>query len=79
MVNGSVMTYVANELAIAERARALPWSQEQEQAVRTEYLRQRVGSGLYPRLAEAVAEGPGPVDPEEGFERVLGRVLDAFA
>lgn len=38
MVNGSVMTFVANEQAIAERSRSVPWSAEQEQAVRGAYM-----------------------------------------
>jgi hypothetical protein len=79
-VNGTVMTIVANELAIAERARGLPWSEEQEQAVRGAYLRERLADGSYPRLAAVFGEaGAGPLDPEEIFELTLGRVLDSFA
>ncbi|NUL03093.1 hypothetical protein HRW07_07540 [Streptomyces lunaelactis] len=37
-----------------------------------------VGSGAYPRLAAAFADGIGALDPDEVFERVLTRVLDAF-
>ncbi|MFF3459928.1 TetR/AcrR family transcriptional regulator [Streptomyces sp. NPDC002730] len=77
-VNGSVMTSVANELAIAERSRGLPWSEEQEQAVRGAYLSREVASGAYPRLAAVLGEGVGPIDPDEIFDRVLTRVLDSF-
>ncbi|MET9379061.1 TetR/AcrR family transcriptional regulator [Streptomyces sp. NPDC002992] len=79
-VNGTVMTIVANELAMAERARGLPWSEEQEQAVRAAYLRGKLAGGAYPRLAGVLGEaGVGRLDPEEIFERTLGRVLDSFA
>ncbi|MFG2331870.1 TetR/AcrR family transcriptional regulator C-terminal domain-containing protein [Streptomyces sp. NPDC048604] len=79
-VNGTVMTIVANELAIAERARGLPWSEEQEQAVRGAYLMGQLAGGGFPRLAAVIAEsGARPLDPEEVFERTLLRVLDSFA
>ncbi|MFD5078244.1 TetR/AcrR family transcriptional regulator [Streptomyces sp. NPDC058371] len=78
MVNGVVTTYVANELATAERVRALPWSQEQENAIRIGYLGSQVASGAYPRLAAAFMEDAGPIDLEAVFERALQRVLDAF-
>jgi AcrR family transcriptional regulator len=79
MVNGSVMTFVANELATAERSRSLPWSQEQERAVRGAYLARTLGTGEYPRLAEAMGAAAEPVDADEAFERMTGRVIDAFA
>ncbi|MFJ5778320.1 TetR/AcrR family transcriptional regulator [Streptomyces sp. NPDC093094] len=80
MVNGVVATSVANELAVAERARTLPWSVEQEAGVRSAYVGGQLASGEFPRLAAAFAEGGvGPVDLEEVFERVVGRVLDAYA
>ncbi|KOV70136.1 TetR/AcrR family transcriptional regulator [Streptomyces sp. MMG1121] len=79
MVNGIVTTYVRNELDTAERVRALPWSETEENAVRGAYLGRRIASGAYPRMARAFAEDPGPVDLEEVFERALGRVLDAYA
>ncbi|WP_406859975.1 TetR/AcrR family transcriptional regulator [Streptomyces sp. HUAS MG47] len=79
-VNGTVMTIVANDLALAERARGLPWSEEQEQAVRGAYLRGQLAGGGYPRLAAVITEsGARPLDPEEVFERTLRRVLDSFA
>ncbi|MDV5144628.1 TetR/AcrR family transcriptional regulator [Streptomyces sp. SBC-4] len=78
-VNGTVMTIVANEIALAERARSLPWSGEQEQAVRTAYLIRQIAGGGYPRLAAVLAgSGVERLDPEEVFERTLGRVLDSF-
>ncbi|ELP64458.1 TetR/AcrR family transcriptional regulator C-terminal domain-containing protein [Streptomyces turgidiscabies] len=79
MLNGLVTTYVGNELATAERARSLPWSEEQENAVRIGYLGGRVASGAYPRLAAAFTEDAGPIDLEAVFERMLSRVLDGFA
>ncbi|MET9735420.1 TetR/AcrR family transcriptional regulator [Streptomyces sp. NPDC006458] len=80
MVNGVVATSVANELAVAERVRTLPWSADQENAVRSAYVGGRIASGEYPRLAAALSEGgPEAVDLDEVFERVVGRVLDAYA
>ncbi|QGZ48185.1 MULTISPECIES: TetR/AcrR family transcriptional regulator [Streptomyces] len=78
-INGTVMTIVANELALAERARGLPWSEEEEQAVRGAYLMRQLAGGAYPRLAAVMAEsGATRIDPEEIFDRTLGRVLDSF-
>lgn len=79
MVNGMVTTYVGNELATAERVRSLPWSEEQENAMRIAYLGGQVGSGAYPRMAAAFMEDAGPIDLEAVFERMLLRVLDGFA
>ncbi|MEV0175938.1 TetR/AcrR family transcriptional regulator C-terminal domain-containing protein [Streptomyces sp. NPDC050803] len=80
MVNGSVMTFVANELALAERARATAWSAEREQAVRGEYMMRQVMTGEYPHLAALFAQGVAPAeDPEATFERMLGRLLDSYA
>ncbi|KAA0931405.1 TetR/AcrR family transcriptional regulator [Streptomyces apricus] len=78
LVNGVVTTYVGNELATAERVRALPWSEEQEAAVRIAYLGGRVASGDYPRLAAAFAQDAGPIDLEAVFRRAVQRVLDGF-
>lgn len=79
MLNGMVTTYVGNELATAERVRSLPWSEEQENAVRIAYLGGQVASGAYPRMAAAFMEDSGPIDLEAVFERMLLRVLDGFA
>ncbi|MFI2201082.1 TetR/AcrR family transcriptional regulator [Streptomyces sp. NPDC020192] len=79
MLNGVVTTYVRNELDTAERVRALPWSEDEEHAARGAYLGRQLASGAFPRMAEAFAEDPGPVDLEEVFERVLGRILDAYS
>jgi AcrR family transcriptional regulator len=78
MLNGTVTTYVANELATAERARSLPWSEEEENAVRIAYLGGQLASGAFPRMAAAFTEDPGPIDLEAVFELALNRVLDAF-
>ncbi|MGW3955027.1 TetR/AcrR family transcriptional regulator [Streptomyces sp. NPDC004752] len=79
MLNGVVTTYVRNELETAERTRALPWTEEQENAARSAYLGGRIASGAYPHLAAVLAKDPGPVDMEAVFERTLDRILDAFA
>ncbi|WP_327693856.1 TetR/AcrR family transcriptional regulator [Streptomyces sp. NBC_00459] len=79
MLNGLVTTYVGNELATAERVRSLPWSEEQENAMRIGYLGGQVASGAYPRMAAAFMEDAGPIDLEAVFERMLLRVLDGFA
>ncbi|GGV81826.1 TetR family transcriptional regulator [Streptomyces gelaticus] len=78
MVNGVVTTYVANEIATAERSRSLPWSEEQENAVRTDYLISQIVTGKYPRMAAGFAEDPGPIDLDGVFDRALSRVLESF-
>ncbi|MFJ8200335.1 TetR/AcrR family transcriptional regulator C-terminal domain-containing protein [Streptomyces sp. NPDC096152] len=78
MLNAVVTMYVSNELATAERTRSLPWSEEQETAVRIAYLGGQVATGAYPRMAAAFQEDAGPIDLEAVFERALTRVLDGF-
>jgi AcrR family transcriptional regulator len=78
LLNGVVTTYTANELATAERTRSMPWSEEEENAVRIAYLGSQVATGAYPRVAAAFMEASGPIDLEEVFERALQRVMDAF-
>ncbi|MFI9764275.1 TetR/AcrR family transcriptional regulator C-terminal domain-containing protein [Streptomyces sp. NPDC051963] len=78
LLNGVVTTYTANEIATAERTRSMPWTEEEENAVRIAYLGSQVATGAYPLLAAAFAEASGPIDLEAVFERALGRVLDAF-
>lgn len=78
MINGTVMMTVRNEQAIAERARGLPWSEEQEQAVRGAYLARQVMTGAYPHLAALLAASPAPVDADEIFELTVARLLDSF-
>ncbi|MFF4397874.1 TetR/AcrR family transcriptional regulator C-terminal domain-containing protein [Streptomyces sp. NPDC001480] len=78
MLNGVVTTYVRNELDTAERARSLPWSEDEEHAVRIAYLGGQIASGAYPRMAAAFMSDPGPIDLEAVFQRALERVLDAF-
>lgn len=79
LVNGTVMATVRNEQAVAERSRGLPWSEEEEQAVRGAYLMAQVTTGAYPHLAALLAASTGPVDPEEIFEQTIARLLDSFA
>ncbi|MFF5440211.1 TetR/AcrR family transcriptional regulator [Streptomyces achromogenes] len=79
MLNGMVTTYVRNELDTAERVRALPWSEDEENAVRIAYLGSRLAAGAYPRMAAAFTEDAGPIDLEAVFERAVERVIGAFA
>lgn len=78
MVTSVVTTYVANEIATAERSRSLPWSEEQEHAARTNYLISQIATGKYPRMAAGFAEDSGPIDLDGVFDRALHRVLDSF-
>ncbi|MEU8956793.1 TetR/AcrR family transcriptional regulator [Streptomyces sp. NPDC048518] len=78
MVNGTAMTSVADEIAVAERTRGLPWTAEQEREVRYAYLAGQLAGGAYPRLSGMLTEGPPPGDAAESFERVLGRLLDSY-
>jgi hypothetical protein len=65
-------------MATVERARSLPWSEEQENAVRIAYLGSQVATGAYPRMAAAFMEDAGPIDLEAVFQRALQRLLDGF-
>jgi AcrR family transcriptional regulator len=78
LLNGVVTMYVTNELATAERSRSLPWSEEQENAVRIAYLGSQIAGGAYPRMAAAFMEDPGPIDLDAVFDMALAKVLDAF-
>ncbi|MEU6353475.1 TetR/AcrR family transcriptional regulator [Streptomyces sp. NPDC047072] len=78
LLNGVVTTYTGNEIATAERTRNLPWTEEEENAVRMAYLGSQVATGAYPRLAAAFTENSEPVDLEAVFGLALERVLDAF-
>ncbi|MFJ3928103.1 TetR/AcrR family transcriptional regulator [Streptomyces sp. NPDC090022] len=79
-VNGTVATYVGGELALAERARALPWSEEEEQRVRADYLGGRLATGAYPLLAGALGEaGTAAPDMDEVFDRTLLRLLAGWS
>ncbi|MYV56226.1 TetR/AcrR family transcriptional regulator [Streptomyces sp. SID3212] len=78
MISGVVTTFVAHELQTAERNRTLPWSAEQEQAVRMAYLGREIASGRFPRLAALMTSASEPVDLDAVFERALDRVLDSF-
>ncbi|MEU3063634.1 TetR/AcrR family transcriptional regulator [Streptomyces subrutilus] len=89
-INGTVATFVASELALAERARSLPWSEAAEQGVRAAWIGSRLATGEYPRLAAALAAGSGDGEPgaESGiphgpdltahFDRTVGRLLTAW-
>ncbi|MFI9065461.1 TetR/AcrR family transcriptional regulator [Streptomyces sp. NPDC053429] len=78
-VNGAVATFVASELALAERARTLPWSEAEEQSARTAWLGSRLATGEYPRLAAALAGWTGiPADLGEAFDRSVSRLLGAW-
>ncbi|MFE0253500.1 TetR/AcrR family transcriptional regulator C-terminal domain-containing protein [Streptomyces sp. NPDC059010] len=78
LLNGVVTTYTANELATAERTRAMPWTEDEENAARMAYLGSQVATGRYPLLAAAFMEGGEPVDMEVVFRRTLDRILDAY-
>ncbi|MEV7547743.1 TetR/AcrR family transcriptional regulator [Streptomyces sp. NPDC089915] len=81
-INGTVATFVAGELATAERARSLPWSEAAEQGVRTSWLGSRLATGEYPRLAAALTAGdpvPGAgLDMAAVFDRAVSRLLGAW-
>ncbi|MET9961190.1 TetR/AcrR family transcriptional regulator [Streptomyces sp. NPDC006326] len=81
-VNGTVATYVASELAMAERARSLPWSEAAEQDVRAAYLGSCLATGRYPRLAAAFgASHPvaaAAAEPDAVFARWVSRLLGAW-
>ncbi len=73
---------MAGELALAERARSLPWGEAEEQRVRSAWLGSRLATGQYPRLAAALAGG-GPVpgaglDMAAVFDRSVSRLLGAW-
>jgi AcrR family transcriptional regulator len=80
MVQSAVLSYVGSERGGAERARALPWPPDQEQAARDDYLARQLATGRYPHLAAAFTRAPGPAghDPDELFDRYVNRILDAF-
>ncbi|MFD9334871.1 TetR/AcrR family transcriptional regulator [Streptomyces sp. NPDC060028] len=81
-INGTVATYVAGELALAERSRQLPWSEAEEQGVRAAWLGSRLATGEYPHLAAALASATpvttaGP-DLTAAFDRSMARLLTAW-
>ncbi|MFE9844428.1 TetR/AcrR family transcriptional regulator [Streptomyces goshikiensis] len=81
-VNGSVATFVAAELALAERARSLPWSEAAEQGVRAAWLGSRLATGEYPLLAAALTGGhpvaEAEADMDAVFDRSVSRLLGAW-
>ncbi|MER5933180.1 TetR/AcrR family transcriptional regulator C-terminal domain-containing protein [Streptomyces sp. NPDC002054] len=77
-VNGTVAAYAANELAMAERARTLPWSEDAERRARTAYLGSRLATGEYPLLASALSAATPEVvapDLDAAFDRSMERLL----
>ncbi|QES50864.1 TetR family transcriptional regulator [Streptomyces venezuelae] len=77
-VNGAVAAYAANELALAERARTLPWSEDAERRARTAYLGSRLATGEYPLLSAALSAGAHEVvapDLDAAFDRSVERLL----
>ncbi|MFD8635423.1 TetR/AcrR family transcriptional regulator [Streptomyces sp. NPDC059533] len=81
-VNGMVSTYVASELALAERARSLPWSEAAEAGARAAWLGSRLATGQYPRLTAALTSArPAPepgLDMAAVFDRSVSRLLGAW-
>ncbi|WP_405707799.1 TetR/AcrR family transcriptional regulator [Streptomyces xanthophaeus] len=82
-VNGMVATFVSGELALAERARTLPWSAAEERGVRAAWIGSRLATGQYPLLTAALTGGAAPVTeagPElgEAFDRSMARLLGAW-
>ena len=78
LLNSVVTTHTGNEIATAERTRSMPWTAEEENAVRMAYLGSQIATGAYPRMTAAFMEQSGPVDMEAVFRRSLERVMDAF-
>ncbi|MFD0269020.1 TetR/AcrR family transcriptional regulator [Streptomyces sp. NPDC127106] len=81
-VNGSVATFVAGELAMAERARALPWSEAEEAAVRAAWLGTALATGRYPLLGAALADAypvaEAAADMGAVFDRSMTRLLGGW-
>ncbi|MFD3720855.1 TetR/AcrR family transcriptional regulator [Streptomyces sp. NPDC058674] len=82
-LNSSVAAFAGSELALAERARSLPWSAAAEQDARQAWLGSRLASGEYPRLTAALTGGAAPIteagpDLAAVFERTVERLLAAW-
>ncbi|MFI6001278.1 TetR/AcrR family transcriptional regulator [Streptomyces sp. NPDC051366] len=81
-VNGTVATFVASELALAERARSLPWSEAAEEGVRMAWLGSRLATGQYPLLAGALSGGHPVTEAASDlgavFDRSVSRLLGAW-
>lgn len=78
MVNGTVISMVSSEQAVAERAKESGHSPEQRRVAQTGYLQQVVGAGRYPLVARVLANSAPANDPDEVFTRRIERVLDAY-
>ncbi|MEU8826353.1 TetR/AcrR family transcriptional regulator [Streptomyces sp. NPDC048636] len=79
MVNGTVISYVSSELAAARQRRASESTAEQRRAAQTAYLARVIAGGDYPHLSRTFAAAPAAADPDETFDRLLGRVLAGYA
>lgn len=78
LINAFIAAYAASELAgEQDRARTGRTVQQQWAALQP-YLRDVVESGQYPVFARAVAASRKTRDPDEQFDRSLGRLLDGL-
>lgn len=78
LINGFIASYAASELAGEQERRRRGTSVEQHRPGLGPYLRSVVESGEYPVFARAVAASGKVVDPDEQFERSIGRLLDGL-
>lgn len=79
MVNGTVMSLVASEQAVAERARSSGYTAEERRAAEADYFAALAAGGGYPHLARAVTAGAPAGAPGGLVERAVGRILDGYA
>ncbi|MBL1099776.1 TetR/AcrR family transcriptional regulator [Streptomyces coffeae] len=79
MVNGAVISYVSSELATARQRKDSAHTAEQRQAAQTAYLARILAGGDYPHLSRTFTAAPAAGDPDETFDRLLGRVLAGYA
>ncbi len=77
LINGLVASYAASELA-GERERRPTGAVDQRPAGLDSYLVRVVDSGEYPVFARAVAASGKVADPDELFDRSVGRLLDGL-
>ncbi|MDR7300511.1 TetR/AcrR family transcriptional regulator [Haloactinomyces albus] len=75
LINGFIASYVASELADEQERRRRSGTAEQHRAYLEPYLRSVVESGEYPVFARAVSASGKTADPDEQFERSIGRLL----
>lgn len=78
LINSFIASYAASELA-GEQDRARTGRTVQQQWAALEpYLRGVIESGSYPVFARAVAASGKVEDPDEQFDRAVGRLLDGL-